>query len=326
MKKRLSIVIPRYRESEREVFPLLASIADQVGVGQREIEVIIANDGGGAGALNGDFLALFGLDIRQIQLERNGGCGVARQAAIDTAGGDYILCCDADDVLHNVGVLGAALEEAEKTAADILTTNFLEELLMPDGSYQYITHDGPVGCWMHGKFLRRQFLVQNNIRFHDDLKEHEDSYYLCIAMALSEQTRHMPIVSYVWKYNPNSITRHDGGIYTYECAPTYAKAMTMALETVERCRPEQMQQRVLQLMMYHYFTLHRADWLQPERAEYLSRTEDTLAKCLTQFLHYYKDADPAAIAQTYNFERNRNFAGGVETETFADWVGRVFGK
>ena len=32
MRKFLSIVIPRYKETEREIFPLLSSISGQVGV------------------------------------------------------------------------------------------------------------------------------------------------------------------------------------------------------------------------------------------------------------------------------------------------------
>jgi len=104
MSKFLSIIIPHYQEKERDLFPLLSSIAGQLGVDFSDIEVILANDGGGAGTLNQDFLSLFDCDIRQVELAENGGPGVARQAGLDAARGEYVMFCDADDALHNVGV------------------------------------------------------------------------------------------------------------------------------------------------------------------------------------------------------------------------------
>lgn len=322
MRKFLSIVIPRYRETEREIFPLLSSISNQVGIDFNDIEVLITTDGGGGKPLDENFLALFCFDVKQLQLEKNSGCGVARQAAIDAAKGDYILCCDADDVLHNVGALATLMQEAEATAPDILTSEFLEEQLGPDGRYRYISH-GPVGCWMHGKLLRRGFLTQNNIRFHDDLKIHEDSYFLCVAMALGERMRHLPVTTYVWKHNPNSITRKDGAIYTYETIPTYVKAVTMAWERVEQMRPEQMHDKVLQFVHYNYFTLHRADWQEPERKKLLEKAETAFADAIAPYLHYYWDASPELAAESYNTERGRVFQGGVETETVAAWLDRL---
>ena len=45
MRKFLSIIIPRYKETEKEIFPLLSSINGQVGMDFSDIEVIIATDG-----------------------------------------------------------------------------------------------------------------------------------------------------------------------------------------------------------------------------------------------------------------------------------------
>lgn len=325
MKKRLSIVAPRYREGEKEMFPLLASIAGQVGIDLRDVEVVIGNDGGGAGPLGDEYLAQFGVDVRQVQLEKNQGCGMARQAAIDIAEGDYIYFCDADDALHNVLSLSLALNEIEKTGADILTTDFLEELAFPDGSRQYIRHAGHIGCWMHGKIMRRQFLVENDIRFHPAFREHEDAYFLCLAFSESQNTRYMPELTYVWKNNPDSITRRDGAIYTYESVPVYVNAVTTSWERIEKRHPEQMRQRVLQFIFYHYFMLHRQDWIVPERARYRQTAEEAFAKGIAPYWHYYQEATPEEIASEYNAERDRSFQGGVETETLGDWLARVAG-
>ena len=321
MRKFLSVVIPRYQETEREIFPLLSSISNQVGIDLDDIEVLITTDGGGGAPLDKDFLGLFGFDVKQLRLEENRGCGVARQAAIDMARGDYILCCDADDVLHNVGVLGALIQEAELNAPDILISDFLEESVAPDGRYHYISHDGFIGCWMHGKLLRRGFLEQNNIRFHPDLKYHEDSYFLCVAMALAERMRHYPITSYVWRCNPNSITRRDGAVYTYQSMPEYVRAMTMAWKRVEPLRSEQMPRKVIQLVNYCYLMLHGVGWA--ERQELLDVAETAFAERIAPYMHYYWNADPDMISESYEAERGRMQYTVDVTETVDAWLKRL---
>lgn len=326
MKKRLSVIIPRYKEDEKAMFPLLSSISNQINIDLSVVEVVIGNDGGGAGPLSDEYLAQFSVDVRQVNLTENKGCGLARQAAIDVAVGDYIYYCDADDILHNVLALSLTLNEAIKTGADILATDFYEEIKLPDGQMQYIKRAGHIGCWMHGKIMRRQFLLENNIRFHPKFREHEDAYFLCIAFAKSKNTRYMPELTYVWRANPDSITRKDNSIYTYYSVPIYIDAVTAAFKEIERTNPEQMEQRVAQLIYYHFFMLQRPDWMNPDKTEYKEKAEEALKKKVTPYWHYYKNASPALKVQEYNAERERSFNGGVESETLASWVSRVFGK
>lgn len=322
MRKFLSIVIPRYKETEQEVFPLLSSISGQVGIDFSDIEVIFANDGGGAGELNGDFTALFGCPVRQVNLSENGGPGVARQAGLDAATGEYILCCDADDTLHNVGVLGTLMQEAEKSAPDILTSSWLEEILGEDGKYRYITHENE-NTWMHGKLLRRQFIIQNDLRFHPKLRVHEDSYFLSIAAAVAQRTANLPIISYVWKYHPDSITRRDGAAYTYNSIPTFIEACTLADKEVEKRNPDLMEYKILQFTLYNYFCFHQPGWLAPEHADYLAAAEEAFVVHMKPFWRYWKNAAPERVAEVYNQERNRSFGGCIERETIDAWVQRL---
>jgi len=322
MRKFLSIVVPRFRENEQNIFPLLSSISGQIGIDFSDIEVIIANDGNGTGPLGSDFISLFGLKIRQIHMEENRGPGVARQTGLDAAAGDYVMFCDADDTLHSVGVLGALMQEAQKTAADILTTDWLEELRDENGNCRYITHSIE-NTWMHGKLFRRQFLVQNNIRFHDQLRVHEDSYFLSIAAALAERMNHIPIVSYVWKFNPVSITRQNGGVYTYESIPTFIRACNLAHAVVDRFHPEQMEYKILQFTLYNYFCFHQQGWQANENAGYLKAAEKAFAIDIAPFWHYWQDASQERIAEVYNQERAKSFAGGMERETVWEWLNRI---
>lgn len=322
-KKRLSIIIPRYKEDEKMMFPLLSSISNQLSLNMNDVEVVIGNDGGGAGPLSDEFISQFDVEIRQVNLEENVGCGLARQAAVDACKGDYIYWCDADDIIYHPLALDMTLTEIEQTGADILATDFLEEVLMPDGSFQYVKHAGHIGCWMHGKIMRKAFLTENNIRFHPRFREHEDAYFLSLAFAKSQITRYMPEVTYIWKYNPGSITRRDNALYSYSSPSVYIDAITTAFQEIEKCAPDQMQQRVVQLIYYHYFMLHRVDWMQPDKDEYRKIAETALVEKLAPYWHYYDDASDEVRINEYNGERGRSFYGSIETETLDAWLTRI---
>lgn len=323
MKKFLSVIIPRYQETEKEMFPLLSSIKNQSGIDFSDIEVVISNDGGSV-ELNEDFLNLFDLDIKQVSLKKNSGPGVARQAGIDAASGQYVMFCDADDILHNSGVLGAFIQEAELNSPDMIFTSWLEELKDKKMQYHYITHENE-NTWMHGKLIRRGFLLQNNIRFHNDLRVHEDSYFLCIASLLTKNKRYLPITSYIWKYNPDSITRQNDASYTFDSMSTFIHACSLAHEQIEgKINYGLMEYKILQFVLYNYFTFHLPHWQDKKNAGYLKESEKTFMECIMPMWHYWEDASIQRISDIYNEERQRTFKNNIESETIWTWIDRLF--
>lgn len=322
MRKFLSIIIPRYKETEKEIFPLLSSINGQVGMDFSDIEVIIATDGRENPELDQSFLELFEFPARQICLEENRGPGAARQAGLDHAEGEYVMFCDADDTIHNVGVLKALMQEAEMTAADILSSSWLEEVLDENGRYVYLEHSQE-NTWLHGKLLRRHFLIQNSIRFHEALRVHEDSYFLSIAADLAERNRHMPVTSYVWKYHPDSITRKNNGAYTYDSMPEFIRACTLAWREIEKRKPERLKGKVVQFVLYNYFTYHLPNWQVKEHESYLKTAEQAFVKAIAPFWHYWTEAPKEAVMDAYNSERQRTFIGSMENETLQEWIEKL---
>lgn len=321
--KKLSIIIPRYDELSNDLFPLLTSINNQSGVDFSDIEVIISTDGGGGKPFERCFIELFNFEIIQIINEGvNSGPGVTRQRGLDIANGDYVMFCDADDILHNVCVIRSLLKEAESTVPDILCTSWIEENLDQNGNLAYVTHEIE-NTWMHGKLLRRNFLTQNNIRFHDELRVHEDSYFLCIAESLSQNHRYLPINSYVWKHNPNSITRRNNAIYTYNSIPEFIRACSLAYKEIEKIKPEQMEHKIVQFILYNYFTFHLPHWQDKYAEKYLKNAEDAFVEWIKPMFHYWKNASRETIAKLYNEERDRIFKGFFELETIQEWINRL---
>lgn len=322
MSKKLSIVIPRYRETELELFPLLSSINIQVGIDFNDIEVIISNDGGSDIQLEDEFFSLFNFNVRQVYLESNKGPGVARQNGLDHAYGEYVTFCDADDCLHSVAVLGAFFNEIDQHDPDILSSSWLEEIKDQDGRAHYLTKEIE-NTWMFGKVLKRNFLSQHNIRFHDDLRVHEDSYILSIAAELATNRRHMPITTYVWKFKPDSITRRDNGIYSWNSMPTYIKAMTMSFKELEDRGYMKLHAKVCQFICYIYFMSQSSHWNDEAHLTYKADMEKTFKELIASYWHYYEEIEDDKFKEIYSAERTRTFANQIELERFADWIKRL---
>ncbi len=300
MKQKLSIVIPFYKEGILEIFPLLSSIATQKGVDFTEIEVILVNDGWGKGEFSGESLGIFPqLSVQLVEMSENRGPGVARQVGLDHAVGEYVMFCDCDDLLHSVGVLGAMLLEMEKTEADYLSTSWLEEVKTADGSMIFITHEMET-TWLHGKMFRRGFLLEQGLRFHDHLRVHEDSYFLSILCELTENRVHFPITSYVWTHSPDSITRNNSGIYSFESMDVFCRAVAESIKEVRKRLPEKnLSFKVVQLLCYIYLTSQSKLWREEENALYLERMEASLRENMIDLWDIWDETQEDYIATVY---------------------------
>jgi glycosyltransferase involved in cell wall biosynthesis len=243
----ISLIIPEYKADRNQLFQNLSMINSQTNFSFLKLEVIVVDDGSGeAWKIPADFYRQFhNLRTRVLECTVNGGPGVARQIGIDYAKGKYVLFADADDCLYDTNVLSSlarSIEAPENSAnpMDILFTDWVEEVrttasivkgpdgkdvLLPDKFVQS-KHENDF-TWMHGKLYRRQFLVDNDIRF-DDLRVHEDRRFNIIAAALSRNTRSLPILSYIWKYHSESITRAKGASYSYDSIAESVEAAARA--------------------------------------------------------------------------------------------------
>lgn len=323
MNKILSIIIPRFKETKQDIFPLLSSINNQIGIDFSSIEVIISTDGGGGDIFDKEFLNLFKFKTTQIINKKdNVGPGITRQYGLNIAKGEYVMFCDADDILYSVSVINDLVTECEKTKSDVMISSWIEEIIDNENNHTYLNHEME-NTWMHGKIIRRQFLIDNNIKFHNDLKIHEDSYFLALAQSFAEEMRFLPITSYVWKYHPGSITRRDNAIYTYSSMPEFIKACSLAYLKIEKEKPEQMEHKIIQFISYLFFTLHLPHWQTKEVKKYLVETEKTFVKWIKPMFHYWKNANPENIAKIYNEERDRIFKNSLENETIQSWFKRL---
>lgn len=316
--KTLTVVIPYYKEKEDDIFPLLSSLNNQVGADFNEFDVILVNDGVN-NKLDKKFLDLFkNLEIKTVLMKENRGPGVARQVGLDNATGEYVMFCDADDILQNVAVISLFLQEIHTNHPDIITSQWVEENKVGD-KLIYITHEDEA-TWMHGKAFRRLFLQTKGIKFHNELKVHEDSYFLAIAFACTDNVRKIQFTTYVWKFVEDSITRRNNAIYTFDSFVTFLNAISMSMEEIAKVNPEVVVQKIVQLLMYTYFTVHSALWAPDDKAEYREQVTKTFFEILEKFKEYFNACSDEMLVQLYNAERAKpQFAGYMEEETIRQW-------
>ena len=175
--KKLDILIPQYNECEVDISPLLDSIAIQQNIDFDEIGVIICNDGSDY-ILCDNFLQSYKFDIQYFK-EPHKGVSATRNFLLDKSDAEYVMFCDADDMFYNACGLWILFREFEKGEFDTLISTFIEEGRNGD-DIVYINHDVDA-TFVHGKIHRKQYLIDNNIRFNDSLTIHEDSYFVLLS-------------------------------------------------------------------------------------------------------------------------------------------------
>lgn len=327
----LSVVIPQYKEDDHAVRRLLNTIDYQLNVNWDEVEVIIVNDHSDV-ILSDKMLNSFeNIKPKYIKLERNVGPGLARQAGLDAAQGEYVTFCDADDMYQNVGVFSLYLEEIRTKHPDIIQTQWLEEvranISQQDGSTKeqlvYMTHNFEA-TWMHGKCFRKQFMLDNNIKFSDKLLYHEDSYILSCAFELTDKVDRCNTVSYVWTFDENSITRRNNGAYSYESIPEFIRAIRWSIDWLKDKVPEKIPSKIVQLILYIYYMVQtNKQWEQ----RYIDPIEQEICTTLTQYEKEFNSLDMATFS-ALDLQEHQKVAGRpfIMSETFSQWVNRIIAQ
>lgn len=220
---KLSVIIPCYKDDPTRA---IQSIKNQLYYDPRDVEIIVSSDDPEVRFFCPNSPSWYYIeDVICIPTDVNTGPGGARQRGFDMATGEYITFIDADDIWYNS--LGYALFLRDVywqggNIADIVKLGILEQL--SDGSFNQIYEDS---TWCFGKIYRRKFLEQNNIRFHPDLRVHEDSYFVRMAELCNPRTVNHSDAVYLWRDNPHSIVRNNGGEYWQKEFSEYIKVLLM---------------------------------------------------------------------------------------------------
>lgn len=156
-----------------------------------------------------------GLKIRMISSAQNSGPGVARQLILDSTQCDYIMFLDADDMLMPRAV-EVLYHQAKTEGYDIIRSSFIRE--DEKGDYILPQNMGVI-TWFHGKIYKVAFLKEKNINFLTELRTDEDAYFNLVAWNCADKRGELNEVTYIWRYNKNSLTRRraEKDYFLYTC-------------------------------------------------------------------------------------------------------------
>lgn len=201
MSKLLEIVITHWDEPWEIVRPGMMMLSIQRRVDWENIGVTIIHDG--TSKFPNELLSGFPFAVNQICIP-HGGVSAARNYAIDNIDATWIKFCDCDDTFAGVYSISCIVDVlANSSQHDMLMFPFVFD---PYFGKQVVVKGSPV--FIHDKIFRRSFLIQNNLRFNEDLTFSEDFAFNSIIKTVIDSSRIGNIESnfpiYVW------VQRRDG--------------------------------------------------------------------------------------------------------------------
>ena len=203
MEKDLTIIIPTYNDTFEKITCTLNSIVQQSDYDLSRLEVVIVDDSSTNNLIDWDEVIKIypQLNIKFIQLSENKGPGNARQVALDNSNGNFVFFLDCGDSLYNSTVL-SIFNGKKLTNSDIISTKiFDEETGNKRRSFLFNN------AYIFGFFIKRQFLLMNNIRFSEILRWEEDSFFEAKLRYYLPSVESAGIIGYSYNVDSNSITR-----------------------------------------------------------------------------------------------------------------------
>lgn len=316
---KLQILVPQYNEDEGVIKLLLDSIALQQGVDLNEVGVIIVNDGSNV-HLSESFLNSYPYKI-EYHLHEHKGVSATRNALLDYATADYVMYADSDDLFFNACGLWIIFREMKKDY-DSLVSVFSEEWKDREtGEILYINHEHD-NVFVHGKVHKRQYLIDKNIRWNENLTIHEDSYFNTLCQVLSDNVLYVTAPFYLWKWRDGSICRHDPKYIL----KTYIKLLdsndSLVQELLNRGLKDKAEMMCVMMIFDSYYAMNKPQWINQENVEYRQAVEKRFHEYFTKNKHLWDSIDPNLKMQISTKIRNRQVVEGMQMEkiTIEQWL------
>lgn len=323
---KLSICVPHYNEPTELVRTLLDSIKLQQNVDFKEIEVIIVNDGANYEYVTKVKKSAYPFKIRTYK-NKHAGVSATRDKAFDYAIGDYVMFCDVDDMFYSVSGICTIFKAIDRQQFDVMVSTFIEEGRSIAKQIRYFPHEND-SVFVHGKVYRRQFLLDNEIRWNHDLTIHEDSYFNYLSIALAEDAKTLIMCKapfYLWRWRDASVCRHDPKYILKTYNNLFESNTALVHELIRRVKLARAASLVNKMVYEAYFTMNKKEWLDQENQQYRHDTEVRFKQYYEEFQDMYKFISDKDRNHLILGIKNRMYKEGLflETITFDEWMSHI---
>ncbi|RZS92680.1 glycosyltransferase family 2 protein [Cuneatibacter caecimuris] len=220
-KPKVSVIIPIYSVAAGDLTRCLESLFRQ---NYLPVEVICVFDGGSEGYL--PVIEKFksqGMDIISVE-QRHKGVSAARNHGILKANGKWLLFVDADDWVKNE-LISELVAGALQTRAEIVMADYIRALKKKEICHYYKDSDELIEVknnflfladilkpqtgagFVWGKLIEKDFLINNNIFFDEQLEAAEDAEFMLRAAFCADKILYIAKGLYYYCYNQNSAVR-----------------------------------------------------------------------------------------------------------------------
>ena len=199
-----------------------------------DLEVLVVDDG----STNEVPKVLAEYPVRVIT-QSNSGVSTARNRGIDEASGEYIVFCDADDVV-DLEALNKAISLAGDNGADYVLTSYRKVIGASNTVVDVVTNDSPDGylkqllsepnrygtVW--AKIIRRDFIISHGIKFDQNLTHGEDSIFIMDCLKYSPKVAVCNEPFYTYYVNLSSAAKANS-----KAVDNYIKMMRVGKEHIK---------------------------------------------------------------------------------------------
>lgn len=320
----LDIVVPHYKEPWETCHYIFDTLATQRGFDFNDLRVLVVNDGDCL--LDEKHFEGYPFRIEYL-VKEHGGISAARNYGLDHSDADYVMFCDADDgFLNNYGL--HLVESAMKEEADYIVSNFVEETVDEKGNQVLVRHDVDL-TFMHGKVYKRQFLVENDLRFDPAMTIHEDGYFNMVVFVVATRKgkqKNIETPFYLWRWNDNSTVRSDKEDFVLK---TYESVIQTRIGVCEQLKArgyeDEFRTSVCMTVMNCYYDHQKTSYHVAKNAKYLRKAEKAVKKFFDMYGAVFNDLTFAEIAEVANNARANAYKNGllIEQETLKEFIHRI---
>ena len=319
---KLQILVPQYKETDEIIKPLLDSIMVQQSVDFSDIGVIIVNDGTDI-KLSKELLNSYPYKIEYYDAPHRG-VSATRNTCLDYANADYVMFCDADDMFLNACGLYLVFREM-KTGFDTLTTKFIEEVHKPDdNTVVYINRENDC-TFVHGKVHRRQYLIDNDIRWNPDLTIHEDSYFNVQCQSYTNEPKYLNESIYLWKWREDSVCRKDPQ-YILKTLPQLVDSIDSLIDKFEKTNKHDKAIYYTAYLLFDiFYSMNKPEWRQKENLEFVNKLEYRCHQFFNKHKSKWMENSLGQVTKISQLLRTKMVSEGMllENMTIQQWLNKI---